>query len=110
MKVLGPNHNGNMFYFQMPQHIHFFSRVRNWLKMTVSVLNHLPGRVKTSDLVQSGRDTNTDVVEGLTINHDNITLGTSLKYSFGHLEASWVPLPLNLRVCLSFFEGVEDAW
>ena len=66
VKVLGPNHNGNMFYFQMPMDIHFFSRVRNGLKMMVSGLNHLLGRVKRSDLVQSGRDTSPDVVGGLT--------------------------------------------
>ena len=63
---LGPNHNGNMFYFQMPQHIHFFSGVIIELKMMVSGLNHLLGRVKRSDLVQSGRDTSPDVVGGLT--------------------------------------------
>ena len=32
----------------------------------VSGLNHLLGRVKRSDLVQSGRDTAPDVVGGLT--------------------------------------------
>ena len=32
----------------------------------VSGLNHLLERVKTSDLVQSGRGTSPDVVEGLT--------------------------------------------
>ena len=63
---LGPNHNGNMFYFQIPQHIHFFSGVIIELKMMVSGLNQLLGRVKTSDLVQSGRDTFPDVVGGLT--------------------------------------------
>ena len=71
-----------MFYFQMPQHIHFFSVVIIELKMMVSGLNHLLGRVKTSDLVQSGRDTFPSVMGGLkrakkVINHDNITLGTS---------------------------------
>ena len=65
LKVSDPNHNGNMFYFQMSQHIHFFFEVRNGLKMMVSGLNHLLGRVKTSDLVQSGRDTSPDVVGGL---------------------------------------------
>ena len=70
MKVSGPNHNGNMFYFQMPQHIHFFSGVTIELKMMVSVLNHLLGGVKTSDLVQSGRDTSSDVVGGLTPAHE----------------------------------------
>ena len=43
-----------------------FSGFKNGLKMMVSDLNHLPGRVKRSDLVQSGRDTSPDVVEGLT--------------------------------------------
>ena len=66
VKVLGPNHNGNMFYFQMSQHIHFFWGVIIELKMMVSGLNHLLGRVKTSDLAQSGRDTSPDVVGGLT--------------------------------------------
>ena len=69
VKALGPNHNGNMFDFQMPQHIHFFSGVIIELKMMVSGLDHLLGRVKTSDLVQSGRDTFLDVVGGLTRAH-----------------------------------------
>ena len=82
VSFLGPYHNGNMFYFQIPQHIHFFSGVIIELKMMVSGLNHLLGRVKRSDLVQSGRDTSPDVVGGANtgpkvINHDNITLGTS---------------------------------
>ena len=50
----------------MQKHIHFFSRVRNELRMMVSGLNHLLGRVKRSDLVQSGWDTSPDVVGGLT--------------------------------------------
>ena len=33
-------------------------------------LNHLPGRVKRSDLVQSGRDTSPDVMGGLTRAHE----------------------------------------
>ena len=66
VSFLGPNHNGNMFYFQMPRHIHFFSGVMIELKMMVSGLNHLLGRVKTSDLVQSGLDTSPDGVGGLT--------------------------------------------
>ena len=36
----------------------------------VSDLNHLSGRVKTSYLVQSGRDTSPDVVGGLTRAHE----------------------------------------
>ena len=66
VQVLGPNHNGNMFYFQIPQHIHFFSGVIIELKMMASGLNHLLGTVKRSDLVQSGRDTSPEVVGGLT--------------------------------------------
>ena len=66
VQVLGPNHNGNMFYFQIPQHIHFFLGVIIELKMMVSGLNHLLGRVKRSYLVQSGRDTSPDGVGGLT--------------------------------------------
>ena len=65
VQVLGPNYNGNIFYFQIPQHIRFFSGVIIELKMMVSGLNHLLGRVRTSDLVQSGRDTSPDVVGGL---------------------------------------------
>ena len=50
----------------MQKQIHFFSRVKNGLKMMISGLNHLLGRVKRSDLVQSGRDTSPDVVRGPT--------------------------------------------
>ena len=70
VSFLGPNHNGNMFYFQMPQSIHFFSDVIIELKMMVLGLNHLLGRVKTSDLVQSGRDCSPDVVGGLKWAHE----------------------------------------
>ena len=66
MKVLGPNHNGNMFYFHMPQHIHFLSGVIIERKMMVSGL----GRVKRPDLVQRGQDTSPDVVGGLTRAHE----------------------------------------
>ena len=59
VKVSGPKYNDNMFYFQIPQHIHqhihLVSVVIIELKMMVSGLNHLLGRVKRSDLVQSGR-------------------------------------------------------
>ena len=66
VQVLGPNHNVNMFYFSnTPAHT-LFSGVIIELEMMVSGLNHLLGRVKTSDLVQSGRDTSPDVVGGLT--------------------------------------------
>ena len=67
VSFLGPNYDGNMFYFQIPQHIHFFPGVIIELKMMVSGLNHLLGRVLRSDLVQSGRDTFPDVVERLAL-------------------------------------------
>ena len=66
VKVSGTHHDGNMLYFSMQKQIHFFSRFKNGFKMMVSGLNHLLGRVKRSDLVQSGRDTSPDVVGGLT--------------------------------------------
>ena len=50
----------------MPKWIRFFWGVKNGRKMMVSDLNHLPGRVKRSDLVQSERDTSPDDVGGLT--------------------------------------------
>ena len=56
---------GNMFYFEMKKYIHF-SGVKSGLKMVVSDLNHLLGRVKRSYLVQSGRDNSPDVMGGLT--------------------------------------------
>ena len=62
---LGPNHNGNMFYFQIPQHIHFFSGVIIELKMMVSGLNHLLGRVKRSDSAQNEPNTSPDGMGGL---------------------------------------------
>ena len=68
VKVSGPSHNGNMFFFlfKYPSTYTFFSGVIIELKMMVSVLNHLLGRVKRSYLVQSGRGTSSDVVGGLT--------------------------------------------
>jgi hypothetical protein len=62
--------DGKMLYFTMQKHIHFFSRFKNGLRMMVSGLNHLLGRVKRSDLVQSGWDTSPDVVGGLTRAHE----------------------------------------
>ena len=64
---------GTCSVFRCPNHIHFFSRVKNvknGLRMMVSGLNHLLGRVKRSDLVQSGRDTSPDVVGGLARAHE----------------------------------------
>ena len=64
--------------------------------MVVSGLNHLLGRVETSDLVQSGRDTSPDVVGGLKWAQECLLTIISLwersEYthlgSFGPLEAS----------------------
>ena len=47
-----------------------FPGVKNGLSMMVLDLNHLPGRLKRSDLVQSGRDTSPDVVGGRTRAHE----------------------------------------
>ena len=63
-------HDRNILCASMQKQIHLFSRVRNGLRMMVSGLNHLLGRVKRSDLVQSGRDTSPDVVGGLTRAHE----------------------------------------
>ena len=43
-----------------------FEGSESGLRMMVSGLNHLLGRVKRSDLVQNGRDTSLDVVGGPT--------------------------------------------
>ena len=65
VKVLGSNHNGNIFYFQMPHHIHFFSGVTIELKMMVSGLNHLEElRRQTWSRVQRGRGTSPMLWEG----------------------------------------------
>ena len=65
VKVSGTITNGNIFYFPLPEQIHLFSGVKNGLKMMVSNLNHLLGRVKRSDLVQNERSAFPDVVGGL---------------------------------------------
>ena len=67
--AMGPGlcHDRNILCTSMQKQIHLFSRVRNGLRMMVSGLNHLLGRVKRSDLVQSGRDTSPDAVGGLTL-------------------------------------------
>ena len=57
--------NGNIFYFPLPEHIHFFPGVRNGLKMMVSGLSHLLGRVKRSDLVPNEHNTSPNDVGGL---------------------------------------------
>ena len=65
VKFSGTITNGNIFYFPLSEQIHLFSGVKNGLKMMVSNLNHLLGRVKRSDLVQNERSAFPDVVGGL---------------------------------------------
>ena len=45
--------------------IHFFSGLKNGLKMVFSDLNQSLGRVESSDLVQNVRNNSSDVVGGL---------------------------------------------
>ena len=75
---------------------HCFWGVKNGLKIVVSDLNHLLGRVKRSDLVQSGRGTSPNVVGGLIRTQEQYTTEISLwgrpensdLRSSGPLEAS----------------------
>ena len=62
----------------------------------VSDLNHLPGRVKRSDLVQSGRDTSPDVVGGLTRAQEQYITVISLweRPENTHLGLIWAHLGL----------------
>ena len=64
--------------------------------MMVSDLNHLPGRVKRSDLVQSGRDTSPDVVGGLTRAQEQYITVISLweRPENAHLGLIWAHLGL----------------
>ena len=72
----------------MPISKNLFLGVNNGLRMVVSDLNQLVGRVKRSDLVQSGRDTSSDVVGGLTRAREQyITV-----ISFGAHLGLWRPL------------------
>ena len=99
----------------MPQSIHFFSGFKNGLKMMVSDLNHLPGRVKRSDLVQSGRDTSPDVVRGANtgprvIYHGYTTLGTSRKHSFGAHLGSFGPLEASRGQTRQTMVGIKVVY
>ena len=95
----------------MPISIHSFSGVKNGLKMMVSDLNYLPGRVKRYDLVQSGRDTSPDVVGGLTRDHEQfITLGTSRKHSFGAHLGSFGPLEAIRGQTRQTMVGIKVAY
>ena len=80
-----------------------------------SDLNQLPGRVKRSDLAQSGRDTSPDVVGGLTraqevIYHGNITLGTSRKHSFGAHLGSFGPLEASRGQTRQTMVGIKVVY
>ena len=98
-----------------------FFGVQKWAH---SDLNQLPGRVKRSDLVQSGRDTSPDVVGGLkrgpgVIYHGNITLGTSQKHSFGAHLGSFGPLEasrgqtrqtmVESKLCMAYWRRLEES-
>ena len=65
MKVSGTHLDGNRLIYSLPISIHFFSGLKNDLKMVFSDLNHSLGRVESSDLVQNGRNNSPDVVGGL---------------------------------------------
>ena len=65
VKVSGTHLDGNRLIYSFPISIHFFSGLKNGLKMMVSDLNHSLGRVESSDLVQNGRNYSPDVVGGL---------------------------------------------
>ena len=65
VKVSGTHLDGNMLIYSFPISIHFFSELKNGLKMVFSDLNHSLGRVESSDLVQNGRNNSPDVVGGL---------------------------------------------
>ena len=56
VKVSGTHLDGNRLINSFPISIHFFSGLKNGLKMMVSDLNHSLGRVENSDLVQNGRN------------------------------------------------------
>ena len=65
MKVSGTHLDGNRSIYSFPISIHFFSGLKNGLKMVFLGLNHSLGRVESSDLVQNGRNNSPDVVGGL---------------------------------------------
>ena len=65
MKVSGILLDGNRLIYSFPIRIHFFSGLKNGLKMVFSDLNYSLGRVESSDLVQNGRNYSPDVVGGL---------------------------------------------
>ena len=65
MKVSGTHLDGNRLIFSFPISIHFFSGLKNGLKMVFSALNQPLGRVESSDLVQNERNYSPDDVRGL---------------------------------------------
>ena len=62
MKVSGTHLDRSRLIYSFPISIHFFSGLKNGLKMMVLDLNHSLGRVESSDLVQNGRNYSPDVV------------------------------------------------
>ena len=65
MKVSDTHLDGNRLIYSLPISIHFFSGLKNGLKMVFLDLNQSLGRVESSDLVQNGRNNSPDVVGGL---------------------------------------------
>ena len=65
VKVSGTHLDRNSGLYSFPISIHFFSGLKNGLKMVFSDLTHSLGRVESSDLVQNGRNNSPDVVGGL---------------------------------------------
>ena len=65
MKVSGTHLDGNRGRYSLPIKYAFLEGLKNGHKMMVSDLNHSLGRVKSSDLVQNGRNYSPDVVGGL---------------------------------------------
>ena len=65
MKVSGTHLDGDRGRYSLPTKYAFLEGLKNGHKIMVSDLNHSLGRVKSSDLVQNGRNNSPDVVEGL---------------------------------------------
>ena len=66
VKVSGTHPDGNRLIYSIPISIHFFSGLKNGLKMMVLDLNHSLGRVESSDLVQMGKTTPLMLWKGCT--------------------------------------------
>ena len=103
-----PSQNCTTVLHSIP-HVNFrqsckqFETIQKRLKMMVSDLNHLPGRVRRSDLVQSGRDTSPDVFGGLTRAHEQYITVISLweRPENTHLGLIWVSFGRHLAQTMS---------